>query len=140
MTMGEYIKKLRSGENIYGRKWSQEELGAALKPPVNRAAVNKWETGLVENLKRTHIQQLAEMFGVSPCDLMCFDDQIDSSKIAEEVKLIEAVQGEFGKDAVLLLQYFNELNENGKQKALKDISDLADHPKYAKDNRQMFDC
>ena len=140
MTMGEYIKKLRSGNNIYGKKWSQEELGAALKPPVNRAAVNKWETGLVENLKRTHIQQLAEMFGVSPCELMCFDDQIDSSKIAEEVKLIEAVQGEFGKDAVLLLQYFNELNENGKQKALKDISDLADHPKYAKDNHQMFDC
>ena len=57
MTMGEYIKELRTGNNVYGKKWTQEELGAALNPPVNRAAVNKWETGLVENIKRKHIQQ-----------------------------------------------------------------------------------
>ena len=130
MTMGEYIKKLRSGNNIYGRKWSQEELGAALNPPVNRAAVNKWETGMVENIKRTHIQQLANLFGVTPCELMRFDDQIDSCKISEEVKVIEQVQGLFGKDAVQLLQYFNELNETGKQKALEDLGDLTELPKY----------
>ena len=129
--MGEYIKKLRSGNNIYGRKWSQEELGAALNPPVNRAAVNKWETGLVENLKKTHIQQLAKMFGVKSCDLMCFDDQFDSAKISEEVKVIEQVQSLFGKDAVQVLQLFNDLNEDGKQKAIETISDLVEHPKYA---------
>lgn len=140
MTMGEYIKKLRSGHNIYGRKWSQEELGAALNPPVNRAAVNKWETGLVENIKRTHIQQLAKMFGVTPCELMCFDDQIDSSKVSEEVKVIEQVQDLFGKDAVQLLQYFNELNEDGKQKALEAIGDLVEHPKYTNNIIQPFDC
>lgn len=130
MTMGEYIKELRTGNNVYGKKWTQEELGAALNPPVNRAAVNKWETGLVENLKKTHIQQLATMFGIKPCDLMCFDDQIDSSQIAEEVKIIEQIQKYFGKDAVQLLQYFNELNINGRQKALEDIGDLTELPKY----------
>jgi transcriptional regulator with XRE-family HTH domain len=130
MTMGEYIKKLRSGDNIYRRKWSQEELGNALNPPVNRAAVNKWETGIVENIKRTHIQQLATLFGVTPTELMCFDDQIDSSKVSEEVKVIEQVQQLFGTDAVQLLQLFNELNEDGKQKAIKDLDDLVDHPKY----------
>lgn len=130
MTMGEYIKKLRTGNNTYGRKWSQEELGSALNPPVNRAAVNKWESGQVENLKRTHIQQLAKIFGVKPCELMCFDDQIDSSKISEEVKVIEQVQNVFGKDAVQLLQYFNELNDLGKQKALEDLDDLTELPKY----------
>jgi transcriptional regulator with XRE-family HTH domain len=140
MTMGEYIKKLRTGNNVYGRKWSQEELGAALNPPVNRAAVNKWETGLVENLKKTHIQQLATMFGVSSCDLMCFDDRIDSSKISEEVKVIEAIQDQFGKDAVQLLQYFNELNDLGKQKALEDIIDLTEHPKYTNKVSQTYDC
>ena len=140
MTMGEYIRKLRNGDNIYGRKWTQDELGSALNPPVNRAAVNKWETGMVENIKRTHIQQLANMFGITPSELMCFDDQIDSSKVSEEVKVIESVQGEFGKDAVQLLQYFNELNEDGKQKALETISDLADHPKYTNKVGQIFDC
>ena len=138
--MGEYIKKLRTGDNIYGRKWSQEELGAALNPPVNRAAVNKWETGLVENIKKTHIQQLAKMFGVKSCDLMCFDDQIDSSKLSEEVKVIEQVQDLFGKDAVQLLQLFNELNELGKQKALEDITDLTEHPKYTNSVGQSYDC
>lgn len=140
MTMGEYIKKLRTGNNIYGRKWSQEELGAALNPPVNRAAVNKWETGMVENIKRTHIQQLATMFGVTPSELMCFDDQFDSSKVSEEVKIIEAVQGQFGKDAVQLLQLFNELNEIGKQKALEDVADLTEHPKYTSNIVQTYDC
>ena len=130
MTMGEYIKKLRSGQNIYGRKWSQEELGAALNPPVNRAAVNKWETGMVENIKRPHLQQLAKMFGVTPCELMCFDDNHDSSKISEEVKVIEAVQDLFGKNAVQLLQRFHELNEVGKQKALEDLGDLTELSKY----------
>lgn len=132
VTMGEYIKKLRNGENIYGRKWSQEELGQALNPPVNRSAVNKWEHGTVENLKRTHIEQLAKMFGVKPCELMCFDEQIDSSKLSKEVKVIEQIQELFGKDAVQLLQLFNELNEVGKQKALEDIGDLTELSKYTK--------
>lgn len=140
MTMGEYIKKLRSGHNIYGRKWSQEELGAALNPPVNRAAVNKWETGMVENIKRTHIQQLAAMFGVTSAELMCFDDQIDSSKVSEEVKVIEQVQKLFGKDAVQVLHLFSELNEDGKQKAIETISDLVDHPKYTNSTNQSFNC
>lgn len=51
MTMGTYIKRLREEMGI-----SKEELGRSLNPPVNRAAVNKWETGQVENIKRTHIQ------------------------------------------------------------------------------------
>lgn len=140
MTMGEYIKKLRSGHNIYGRKWSQEELGAALNPPVNRAAVNKWETGMVENIKRTHIQQLAAMFGVTSAELMCFDDQIDSSKVSEEVNVIEQVQKLFGKDAVQVLHLFSELNEDGKQKAIETISDLVDHPKYTNSTNQSFNC
>jgi transcriptional regulator with XRE-family HTH domain len=69
MTMGEYIKELREGKGL-----SQEELGRMLNPEVNRAAVNKWEKGHVENLKRTTIQQLSKIFGVSPAKLMCFEN------------------------------------------------------------------
>ena len=130
MKMGEYIKYLRTGGNPYGKKWSQEELGQLLDPPVNRGAVNKWELGKVENLRRTHIQQLARIFGVKPCDLMCFD--FDEKQISEEVQVIEQVQKVFGKDAVQLLQYFYELNETGKEKALEDLGDLTELPKYTK--------
>lgn len=125
MTMGQYIKQLREDAGL-----SQEELGKSLNPPVNRAAVQKWETDKVENIKRTHIQQLARKFGVSPCELMCFDDRFDSAKAAEETKTLELVQKHFGKDAVRLLQYFQELNHIGKEKALEDIGDLTELSKY----------
>ncbi|MCZ9313137.1 MAG: helix-turn-helix transcriptional regulator [Methanocorpusculum sp.] len=125
MTMGTYIKHLREQAGI-----SQEELGKSLNPPVNRAAVNKWETGQVENIKRTHIQQLARKFGVTPSELMCFDSQFDTPKLAEEVKAVELVQKHFGMDAVRMLQYFQELNHTGKEKALEDLGDLVQLSKY----------
>ena len=58
MTMGEYIKQLRTE-----REWSQDELGK--KVGVNRAAVQKWEKGSVENIKRTTIKKLSDVFGRS---------------------------------------------------------------------------
>lgn len=128
--MGEYINYLRTGGNQYGKKWSQEELGQLLDPPVNRGAVNKWELGKVENLKRTHIEQLSRIFGVTPCELMCFESEYDEQQISEEVKVIEQIQKVFGNDAVQVLQYFYDLNEVGKEKALEDLGDLTQLAKY----------
>lgn len=59
MNVGEYIKKLRTD---YG--YSQEQLGAMIG--VKRAAVQKWESGKVQNLKRETIKKLSEIFNVSP--------------------------------------------------------------------------
>ena len=133
MTMGQYIKQLREDVGL-----SQEELGQSLIPPVNRAAVNKWETGQVENIKRTHIQQLAKKFGVPPCELMCFDNRFDSAKAAEETKTLELVQKNFGKDAVKLLQMFCEMNATGQQKVLEDMSDMSELPKYIQKDSTML--
>ena len=130
MTMGEYIKFLRMGGNKYGRKWSQEELGKLLEPPVYRSAVNKWELGRVVNIKRDYIEQLSELFGVEPHELMCFDSKYYEERISEEVKVIEQIQKVFGKDVVELIRYYNELNEEGKEKALTNIGDLTEIPKY----------
>lgn len=132
MTTGEYIKMLRTGNNKDGRIWSQEELGHRLNPPVNRAAINKWESGTVENIRKTYIEQLAEIFEISPADLMCFDSKFDEQQISEEVKVIEQVNKYFGKDAVQLLEYFTELNEKGKLKALTTLGDLTEIPRYCK--------
>ena len=106
MTIGEYIKKCRLGENEYGKKWSQDELGKMLNPQVNRAAVNKWETGQVENIKRCHIEQMAEIFGIHPNDLMCFETKQVGAVISEEIALAESVHKLFGRQAVLLLQEY----------------------------------
>lgn len=132
MNTGEYLKKLRSGENKYGKVLSQDELGKLLNPPVWRTAVNKWETGAVKHIKKEYIEQIAVIFGVTPTELMCFDSRFDEQRISEEVKVIEQVQKYFGRNAVQLLQYFYELNDAGKQKALDDLADLTEIPKYSK--------
>ncbi|MGI6501284.1 MAG: helix-turn-helix domain-containing protein [Anaerostipes sp.] len=126
MTMGEYIKQLREEKEL-----SQDALGQLLNPPVNRAAVNKWEKNLVQNIKRTHIQQLANLFGVSPCELMRFDDEFnEDGKVTKGVELIEQIQESFGKDAVRMLEYFTKLNSAGKEKAMQDLIDIAEISRY----------
>ena len=135
MTTGEYIRRCRMGNNKYGRKWSQEELGKMLNPPVYRSAINKWETGLVTNIKKPYIEQLASIFGVDPSDLMCFESKYDEKTISEELAAIEAVQKLFGRSSVRILQYFNELNDIGKEKLLNDALDMMELPKYQKGTR-----
>lgn len=129
MTMGELIRKNRIMLDM-----TQEELGEKLNPKVNRAAINKWETGQVENLKRSHIEQLSRIFDITPSELMCFDDTYDSRLIAEEAKTIELVQKHFGKDAVKLLQEFQNLNVTGRIKILDQVEDLLSLPKYCENN------
>lgn len=51
MEMSEIIKQHRIALDM-----SQEELGKRLNPPVNKAAVQKWEKGTVENkIGRAHV-------------------------------------------------------------------------------------
>ena len=66
MTIGEKIKRLRKE-----RSMTQEELGEAIG--VQKAAINKYETGVVVNLKREIIAKIAKVFEVNPVWLM--DDQ-----------------------------------------------------------------
>lgn len=122
MTMGAYIRQLRRQKDM-----TQEELGQKLDPPVNRAAVNKWESDQVTNIKRRHIEQMAKMFDVTPSELMCFTLE---EKLSGESMTIELVQKNFGDQAVRLLSYFTKLNSIGKEKALEDLDDLSSLSKY----------
>lgn len=90
MNVGEYIKSLRQKKG-----WTQEELGEKLG--VKRAAVNKWESGMVQNLKRSTIQKLAEIFQVSPSSFvsenippsgMTYDELIKEKPITDLEKQI----------------------------------------------------
>ena len=71
-TMGDRIR-IKRLEN----RMSMEELGQRLG--VKRAAVNKWEDGTVENIRRSYIETMARLFDVSPSWLMGFDDAQDVS-------------------------------------------------------------
>lgn len=132
MTTGEYIRKLRKSHDM-----TQEDLGKMLSPPVNRAAVQKWESGLVQDIKKTYIEQMARIFDVRPSDLMCFDRE---TLISQESKVIDEVQDLFGSQAVRLLDYYNSLNSEGKDRMLETAEDISNVPKMTADVQGVTPC
>ena len=70
MKMSDIIKQLRLQKGL-----TQEELGKVIG--VQKSAIRKYESGAVENIKRTSIKKLADFFNVSPSYLMGLDDNIN---------------------------------------------------------------
>lgn len=128
MKMGERIRCLREASGL-----TQEELGDKLG--VQKSAIVKYEKGRVENIKRSTIKTMSEIFGVSPCFLMGFDDDEEQVKhVAEEVTLLQSIQRHWGQGAVKILELYNTLNDDGKKKAVGQLEDLSEIPKYRKDD------
>ena len=110
MTTGDIIRELRQKKGL-----SQEQLGKMVG--VQRAAINKYETGVVVNLKRSTIAKLATALGVTPTMLLGWDDEIPLASNIEplpETKKIPIV-GEIACGAPILAQ--------------ENITDYADMPK-----------
>lgn len=121
----------------------------AKKTGYNKANISQWVNGVYE-AKQEGIYKLATALSVNEAWLMGYDvpmertlhetldDQCNASgNLANEVNLIEQIQNQFGKDAVQLLHIFMELNDLGKEKALENLLDLAELPKYT-DEGVMF--
>ncbi|NLG58530.1 MAG: helix-turn-helix transcriptional regulator [Clostridiales bacterium] len=124
--MADRIKFLREQAGL-----TQEELGE--KIGVQKSAIRKYEKGEVKNMKRSSIRILSDLFNVSPTYLMGWDDE---KEIALEVKLIEQIQVQYGKQAIELLSMFTKLNDAGTEKALETISDLLCIEKYRKEQEK----
>ena len=130
MQMGDRIKYLREQAGL-----TQEELGE--KIGVQKSAIRKYEKGSVENIKRSSIKIMADLFNVSPCYLMGWDEDEEQVKqLSEEVRLIEKIQMQYGKLVVEILGELVQLNDEGKKKALTQVQDLLDVPKYRKDDEK----
>lgn len=67
MKMGDIIRQLRLQRGI-----TQEELGKVIG--VQKSTIRKYESGMVENIKRTSIKKMADYFGVSPTYLMGMEE------------------------------------------------------------------
>ena len=67
MEMSEIIRNERKKAGL-----TQEEL--AEKLGIQKSAVAKYESGRVENVKRSSIQKMSEIFGCDPAYLMGFRD------------------------------------------------------------------
>ena len=112
---GERIKELRLLAEM-----SQEELGSRVG--VQRAAINKYEKGTVENIPIKTIENIAQVFDVSPSYIVGWNN--DEATLSAEVKTIQGVNFFFGKDAVELLESFSSLTPKGKKKVLQYLDDI----------------
>ncbi len=81
MTTGEKIKQLRRQLGM-----TQEELGNLIG--VQKAAINKYETGIVVNLKKSTISKLAHALHVSPVELLSPEDPSEDLLTDDERQLV----------------------------------------------------
>lgn len=126
MSMGDRIRYLRESRGM-----TQEELGE--KIGVQKSAIRKYEKGEVENIKRSSIKTMCDLFNVSPSYLMGWDeDEEKVRQIAEDTKFNEKIQKQYGKQAIELLQTFDALNLQGKNKAVDMITTLSEIPRFQK--------
>lgn len=119
MTTGERIRQLRIEHHL-----TQEELGA--KVGVQKAAIYKYENGLIVNLKRSTIEKLALVLDTTPTYLMGMEDD-------------EPEQTALTPAQASLLAVFNELNEEGQSKVIGYAEDLCRTGYYKKDSASGMD-
>ena len=115
MTTGERIRQLRIQHQM-----TQEELGA--KVGVQKAAIYKYENGLIVNLKRSTLEKLDIVLETTPTYLMGLEDDENDSSILSELTPQQSA----------LLSSFDQLNEEGQQKAVDYVDDLVLTGRYKK--------
>lgn len=89
MEMNDRIKYLRERSGL-----TQEELGEKLG--VKKAAINKYETGKVENIKRATIEKLADIFEVSPSYIMGWETEVIPYKPTNQIPILGSVRAGVG--------------------------------------------
>lgn len=114
MKTSEIIKLLREKNDL-----TQEEL--AQKLGLKKAAINKYENGSVENIKKSIVQEMAKIFDVSPSYIM-FGEVEDENKI----KLEDREKS--------LLDDYRLLNTEGQKEANKRVKELTLIPFYKENN------
>lgn len=125
MEIGERIRELRLQHNL-----TLEELGNLCG--VGKSTVRKWEKGMISDIRQTNLAKLANALGTTPESLMGWNEM--EKRIVEEYPLVNQICSAYGTDAAELLSRFLQLNDMGKQKALENIQDLLDVPKYRKED------
>lgn len=96
MTTGQKIKELRKMHRM-----TQEDLGRIVG--LQKAAINKYETGIVVNIKQSTLAAIAHVFGVSPSYLL--DDDLDPA----EQQLLSAYRSLSPRGQQLLIERSEEL-------------------------------
>lgn len=133
--MGQRIKQCRLHMHM-----TQEELGNRLG--VQKSAIRKYEKGIVDNIPRSRIALMAEIFGVDPVWLMGFedsdfDDQYNADgKLSKELQVMDDVADTFGDAARDFLFLLNRLDDVDKARIMERMQTMLEDAKYQKEELQ----
>ena len=124
MNVGERIRTLRKNAGM-----TQEDLGKELG--VGKAAVQKYESGQVQNLKSSHIKKMCDLFNQKPWAFIYDDEEMKKASDENDFKfLIQAVQTQFGKKGSEFFGMIENLNEDGFSKLIDYTEDLVEIHRY----------
>ena len=133
--MGQRIKQCR-----LHMRMTQEELGNRLG--VQKSAIRKYEKGIVDNIPRSRIALMAEIFGVDPVWLMGFedsdfDDQYNAAgKLSKELQVMDDVADTFGDAARDFLFLLSRLDDVDKARIMERMQTMLEDAKYQKEELQ----
>lgn len=125
---------VKFGENLslLRRQKGYTKAELAEKLNVSATSVGYWEKGKTKP-KLDMIDKLAEILEVPVPTIMNWDTEFNpEGKLSKEVGTLDDVSAQYGKEAVQMLELFNQLNAVGMVKALEYASDLAEQSKYKK--------
>lgn len=115
MTIGEKIKQLRKEKRL-----TQEELGELLG--VKKSAIQKYESGQVQNLKQATIKKLCKIFNKYP-DYFLFDTELEK-ELKTEVEFVQIIQKKYGDDVYRIFETVIDLNEESLKKVAAYVDDI----------------
>ena len=81
---------------------------------VGKSTVRKWETGMIANMKRDKIADLAKALGTTPAYLMGWNDE-------DEEKKDSPTERQLSEGEKMLLDLFNRVPEDKQQLVLQMI-------------------
>lgn len=121
MNTSEIIKMLRIQNNM-----TQEELGERIG--VKKSAIAKYESGRVENLKRSTIEKLANIFDVSPTYLLGMSNE----KEVTELHFTDPTEAfKYILDTPLMMAYGGyDVRKMTNQELVDFANEIADYAKY----------
>lgn len=114
MEIKDIIRKRREELDL-----TYEQLGNMIG--VGKSTVRKWETGMIENMRRDNIVSLAKALNISPAILMGWEDVNEKES---EINL--------SAQEITLLENFNKLDSEDKSKVIDYTKLLSSQEKYNK--------
>ncbi|WP_205687142.1 helix-turn-helix domain-containing protein [Clostridium septicum] len=94
---------------------------------VGKSTVRKWETGLIENMRRDNIVALSKALNISPAIIMGWQPIEDDNKLI------------LSKEEIILIDNYNELDTEDKNKVVDYTKLLSNQDKYKKEDNKVVE-